>query len=416
MYLTLNIHAAASASAPSGSAQQPADGSLPSPDNSLSSIISRNVSDRVYTPSNLLTQRGDLNNSQSWFTVNPAEQPDSSYFEVDTSGSTSSSPNGWPGESYVEMSAAKLLFIEFGQIDPQMRNYNLTLDASTIFPPGYLSEPIQATFGSNGTTDKGCFFDPTISSVAERNNSWAIHSIGDGDASQDLSLSLANAKSLTDCGISPLLNVTLGAPADESYVPYLAFIESTIWSWGPDQPINSSTREDLNDYRCAALNATSGMWLASDCGSSRYGACRISGQPYEWRITYAAAPYDRINLACDDGSAFDVPRTSLENAHLLSTWRSYINNEDDDSGTLLWLDFNQLDISACWVIGGNSTCPYADPPGSETRRIVVPVVGAVVVFVLAALTVLIKCAGNRQTAKRRKRRGHNGWDYEGVPS
>lgn len=415
MLLTLNIHAAASASAPSDSAQQPANEQLPTSDNFLSSVIARNLSARLYTPTDLLAQRASLNSTQSWFTVNIDEQPFSAYFEVATSGRTTSSPDGWPGEAYIEMAAgaAKRLLVEFGSIDPQMSDYNLSADASTIFPREYLSEPTNTTFGSNGTLVTGCFFDPTVTTIADRNNSWALHQVGNGTATQD---EMSFAKSLTDCGISPFLNNTLNSTADEGYAPYVAFVESTIWSWGPDQPVNSSARDDLNDYRCAALNATSGMWLAADCGSSRYGACRISGHPYGWSITSADAPYDRIDLACDDGSAFDVPRTSLENAYLLSVWREYIRTQDDDSGPLLWLDFNQLDISACWVVGSNTTCPYVDSRTSETRRIVVPVVGAIIVFVLALLTVLIKCAGNRQTAKRRKRRGNDGWDYEGVPS
>lgn len=415
--MTLNIHAAAPASAPSGSPQQPADGLLPSSDNSLSSIIARNISERVYTPTNLLSERANLNISQSWFNVNPAEQPNPAYFRVDTSRTGSSSPDGWPSEAYVEIAWTKRLLIQYGRIDPQMVDYDLSMESSTIFPSGYLNEPTRATISSNGTIASGCFFAPGVTTIAERNNSWAIQSIGEGTVSQDESSQLfVLAKSLTDCGISPVLNETLNFTADKSYAPYLAYVDSTIWTWGPDQPTNSSVKNDMNDYRCAALNATSGMWLASDCGSTRYGACRVSNHPYQWKITYDSAPYDRIHLACDDGSAFDVPRTSLENAHLLSTWRSYVANQDDDSGSLLWLDFNQLDVSGCWVIGSNSTCPYVNKPGSEDRRIIVPVVGAIVVFVLAALTVLIKCAGNRQTAKRRKRRGNDGWDYEGVPS
>lgn len=316
------------------------------------------------------------------------------------------------------MSAAKRLLIEFGNIDPQMMGYNFSMDSSMIFPPGYLTEPTFNTFNSNGTVATGCFYDPTDMSVATSNNSFALNQIGNGTAVPGEPLQkLAHAKSLTDCGISPFLNETLaGSTADESYAPYLAFVQNTIWSWGPDQPINASISDELNDFRCAALNATSGTWLAADCGASRYGACRISSRPYGWKITYADAPYDRIDLACDDGSAFAVPRTPLENAELLSVWRSYVENQDDDKGPLLWLDFNQLDISACWVSGQNTTCPYARPTASDTRRIAVPVVGSIIVFVLAALTVLIKCAGNRQTAKRRKRRGNDGWDYEGVPS
>ncbi|CZT19983.1 related to Lectin C-type domain protein [Ramularia collo-cygni] len=377
--LSLNVHAAAAASAPSDSARQPPTELLPSPQNLLSSAVLRNLSSRVYTPSDLSTQKGGLNSSQSWFTVNPAEEPASAYFQVVSSNGGSSTPDGWPSERYIEMSIAKRLLMEFGGIDPQMAEYNFSADSSLIFPRGYLTEPTTTTFRSNGSIVSGCLFDPTVTTVAGQNNSWALRQLRDsaqGDAIQRLAI----AKSLTDCGISPFLNESLAnATADEAYAPYQAFVESTIWSWGPDQPVNASESEELNDYRCAALNATS-------------------------------------DLACDDDSAFAVPRTPLENAHLLSVWREYRRTRDEDADPLLWLDFNQLDVSACWVTGQNTTCPYMLPADLDSRRILVPVIGAFIIFVLAALTVCIKCVGNRQTARRRKRRGNDGWDYEGVPS
>ena len=44
-------------------------------------------------------------------------------------------------------------------------------------------------------------------------------------------------------------------------------------------------------------------------------------------------------------------------------------------------------------------------------------VGWIITLLLAALTVFVKCAANRQTSRRgRRRKGDEGWDYEGVPS
>jgi hypothetical protein len=48
--------------------------------------------------------------------------------------------------------------------------------------------------------------------------------------------------------------------------------------------------------------------------------------------------------------------------------------------------------------------------------VVIPTVAGVIVFLLAILTITVKCAANRQNTRRRRKRGEGGWDYEGVPS
>ena len=92
-----------------------------------------------------------------------------------------------------------------------------------------------------------------------------------------------------------------------------------------------------------------------------------------------------------------------------------MRERDVDSDDLLWVNFNDLDAESCWVVGQNQTCPYANGV-SDDRTVIVPTVSAVIVFVLAALTIFVKCAANRQKSRHRKRRVDDGWDYEGVPS
>lgn len=419
--LTLNIHAAASASDPDGPSQQPDDRELPEGGSLLSSVLSRNISTFIYTPGNLLSQRSNLNSSGSWFTVYSTSQPISEYFSIDQAGGAPSSPNGWPSESFVEIPGyAKRLLVGFGHIDPQMSNYNFSGDSSTIFPPDYLESNDNVTTTSGGRVASGCFFDPEETSFASVNSSWALSSIGSGDGvpAAQIATYLDQSRNLTDCGISPILNASLGeVSADQTFEPYLAFVQSTVWSWGTGQPGNSSSEDEMRNDRCAALNATSGTWRALDCSESRHGACRVRNEIYDWTISYTDVPYDRVELACEDDESFDTPRTALENRYLLSAWRKFRQESgDDDIDELLWLNFNDLDVEACWVTGQNTTCPYNGPQEQQTRRIVVPVVGGVIVFVLTALTILVKCAGNRQTSKRRRRRGEDGWDYEGVPS
>ncbi|KXT17993.1 hypothetical protein AC579_9595 [Pseudocercospora musae] len=419
--LVLNLHAASPASDPSGSAEQPGNDELPQGSSLLSSIISSNMSVYTYPFSDLLGERANLNSSRSWFTVTPDYQPDAAFFKVDNTGSTISTLDGWPSESYIELSQAKRVIVGFGHVDPQMQNYNFAADEDVIFPQGYLESAPDVTLAADGNVTSGCFFDAASTSVASANSSWAVSPLGNNtDAlSQQLGYIVQQGRNLVRCGISPVLNYTLNnVTADRDFRPYQAFAESSIWSWASGQPINASALDDYNDYRCAALNSSSGFWQAADCSDSHYAACRIGDAPYQWAISDADAPYDRVELGCDDNQTFDAPRTALENAHLLSTWQRVRSehSDDDGDGPLLWLNFNDLDVATCWVVGQNTSCPYEGPPGEETRTIVVPVVGGIIVLVLTVLTICVKCAGNRQTAKRRRRRGDDGWDYEGVPS
>lgn len=331
-----------------------------------------------------------------------------------------STPNGWPSEGYIEIQQAQRLLVGFGGVDPQMSGYNFTGDESLIFPQHYIDKPRVVTFGSRNNIESGCFFDPSVTNLADVNSSWALATLGNGTAPTGAALEslLLQARNLTSCGISAIVNGTLNnATADENFEAYAAFVDATIWSWAPGQPVNSSSSEQLENYRCAALNSTSGYWQASDCSDSLYGACRISDEPYRWVISDANAPYDRVDLGCEGNSSFDVPRTSLEHMYLLSAWREFRqDNQDNDGGALVWMDLNDLDVNFCWVIGQNNTCPYDGPPSTSSREIAVPVIGGVIVMVLAVFTLLVKCAGNRQNSKRRRRRGDGGWDYEGVPS
>ncbi|KAF2213287.1 hypothetical protein CERZMDRAFT_96948 [Cercospora zeae-maydis SCOH1-5] len=419
LFLTLNVHAAASASTPDGPARRPEDNNLPEGGSLLSSIMNVNVSSYIYTPRELLDQRNDLNSS-SWLTTFGVSDPISEYFSLEERGDAQFTPDGWPGENFLESPGyAKRLLVGFGTVDPQMANYNFTGDSSTIFPSQYLKSNRNVTFTSGGTVATGCFFNPEQTDVAQINSSFALSTVGSGETvpSDQLSTYFEQGRNLTRCGISPILNATLGnASAGRDYTPYRDFVLSTVWSWGPGEPVNI-TGEDVNEFSCAALNATSGTWLASDCSQSRYGACRVGNERYDWQVSGSDAPYERVELACKSDHNFDAPRTALENQYLLSTWRNYLAQTDsDDVGELLWLNFNALNVQACWVIGQNSTCPYDGTQDVASRRVIVPVVGGVIVFVLTGLTILVKCAGKRRTSRRRRRRGEDGWDYEGVPS
>lgn len=426
-YITLNIYAAASASSSDGSDAAPSQENLPQGTNLLSSLITANSSQYLYTPSLLSTQREDLNKQGSWFTVRQPLLPDYSFYQVNRDNNVFSTPDGWPSESVVELARENRMLAGFGIIDPKMQGYDFSYDESTIFPPGYLRDSRNVDFAANGTLTSGCIFNADDASLSQANSSWAINHISNDSSAADqtaLSVRLAQASNLTDCGISPILNTTLlNATADTKPTPYRSYVMSTIWSWAADQPRNfgsSDSPDQTQDAgfpnRCAVLNATSTRWQAHACAASHHVTCRANnGNPFDFRIADASTAYDKAENACRGDVQFAVPRTSLENSFLVSAWRSYRSDHDVED-ELLWVDFNDLDIASCWVIGQNSTCPYQDTQVGQGREVVVPTVAAVVVFVLAIATVFVKCAANRRNTRRRRKRVDDGWDYEGVPS
>ena len=434
-YMILNVHAAAPASDPSGGAQQPSSDDLPSSGDLLSSIVSSNLSSFLYTRSELREQRANID--ENWYAVPAGMGPNTEYYDIRVNNGIGSTPDGWPSENYVEMQEGKRLFVGFGSVDPQMQGYDVSRDNDIMFPQEFLQSNRQLTVNADGQVSSGCFYQPREYSISSVNNSWAL-TLNPPLAQPDLLLSSSN---ITRCGISPILNSTLqNATADQNFLPYQTYLQSTIWSWAPDYPRaanislpisegddngmveNSDTDEDLGSQnRCAALNATSGFWQNIVCDTSHYSACRASDSIYDWSISEGDTTYTKAGISCPEGSQFDVPRTGLQSTYLLNTWRAHLadpSTDSDPNDPLLWLNFNNLHSEPCWVVGQNSTCPYVNRRSGD-RRVIVPVVAAVVVFALGVMTVFVKCAANRQMnkrQKRRRRRGDDGWDYEGVPS
>lgn len=428
-YLALNLHVASSTSDPMGSPDTPSMSNLPRNRNQLSNLIASNNSQYLYTPELLESERSNLNVSGSWFGGERQYFPNTAYYQLNHDSTHSSTPNGWPSEGFVELANARRFLAGYNQIDDQLSGYNFSGDAASIFQQGYLQDPVSVSFTQFGSLAGGCFFDAGITTLASVNASWATAAAGDLGVISPSSVTstLAQASNLTACGITPILNATLlNATADENFAAYKAYVMSTIWSWDTNEPRNHTSNDEDSDSstanRCAVLNATSARWQTEDCSATHHAACRVSHQPYEYRISDASISYTRGEDACNGDTSFAVPRTGLENTYLLSTFASFRSStasDNDDASPpdeLLWLDFNDLDSASCWVIGQNSTCPYQAQSMSAGRTVVVPTVAAVIVFAVALAVVVVKCASNRRSSKRRRKRGDDGWDYEGVPS
>ncbi|KAF1976685.1 hypothetical protein BU23DRAFT_528423 [Bimuria novae-zelandiae CBS 107.79] len=418
-YLLLNIHAAASWARPNEPAQQPASSSLFSATGPLlSAVINGNLSAQLYTPSKLASQRADL--SDSWLNVNSDNTARPGYYTVHTDGSgLASTQNGWPDEAFIQFRRFYRVIAVFGTVDPQMALYNRSQDASTIFPSSVLNfRDERVRFAENGSLTEGCLFDASDTGITpQSNSSFAIATVPAGvsvSAEPDLSAGIATVGNMTACGISPLLNHTLGgATAAENPLPYAAFTRSSLWSWAPGEPLNA-TAADGTGNRCAAAytsGAHAGRWHVVDCSTPLRVACQDASEPYKWAVSEEKAAYERADDACTPlNMSFSVPHTPLENSHLLAV-------SDSKHGEAVLLNFNSLDIPDCWVAEVNATCPYQPPSDqNQTRIVVVPTIAAIIIFVCTALTFFVKCASNRREDKRGRRRMMEGWEYEGVPS
>ena len=420
LWLEFNLHAAASADTPDDPAKAPPNSALPSEGQLVGQEINKTMQAYIYTPPELASERINLN--ESWYHGSPSFSTEPGYYitqkQVD---GTISTPDGWPTEEYVQIEKVKRVLLGWGSIDPQMANYNFAGDSDMIFPKGYLSEQRPIETNSAGQVTSGCLFDPSVTNVPLVNSSWALSSF---NLNAPLSALVNN---LTACGISPVLNETLDdTSADRNANLYVPFPQSAIWNWARGEPRNNSVPGFDDDYpqsefRCALMDTSSayvGHWRVEDCPNKYRAACRTDNQPYEWALSGSEVSFYDAPYACPEDSSFSAPRTGLENHYLyhsVLSSRDSIDTTEQAKG--IWINFNSLDTATCWVTSGpNGTCPYyVDERAKQSRQILVPTIGAVIVFVLTALTIFVKCNVNRRNSRTR-RRGDGGWDYEGVPS
>ncbi|OAP58315.1 hypothetical protein AYL99_07405 [Fonsecaea erecta] len=423
-FLDINLHAAAPFTDPSSPAHTPMPGRLPSSDDLIGAQFEAALGRDIYTPQDLQADRKDLN--RSWFRDNYRVITDANYFRtVEIEGDDIiSTPDGWPGENWILLTDSRRLLLSWDQIDPQMAAYDFLSESGTVFNATELFPTPPVEWSDSGKVTSGCYYHPGDTTIAQTNASWAIATIEDISSGALPIL----AENLMACGFSPVINTTLnGLSVQHNLNTYQNFARSTMFGWAPGQPLGTSSGQNDgvtdDDLRCAVLDATSGSqgnWRLEQCQKSRRAACRIAGQPYAWRLSTFDVPYSAAPDSCPDHTSFDLPRTALENTYLYRQILNDTSPRDDDSDGILsgvWINFNSIDQANCWVLGGpNATCPYSDFKEAEQQReILVPTIAALIILILTVLTILVKCNQNRRNSRTR-RRGDNGWEYEGIPS
>lgn len=424
-YLTFNLHAASPFTAPSAGANTPMQARLPRGDSLIGAQFLSTLPQALYTPDKLQDDRQDL--KKSWFRDNFLTDTDTSYLTVDHGSDGTTTQDGWPGEAWILLTSHRRLLLSWGEIDTQMHAYDFQTDSSNVFASEYLETKHNVSINDQGDVVSGCFYDPEVTKIGAQNSSWAYTAINEVVSPQILQHMVQN---LTACGISPILNVTLGASTVQSNLDsYQQFARSTVFGWASGEPRNASqitatqkrANDDEDNYACAVLDSTSGYmgrWRVEQCQKQHRAACRIAEEPYAWRLSTFEVPYESAPDACPESTTFGLPRTGLENTYL---YRKIMDDSgsgaDDSILSGVWIDFNSLDQTDCWVSGGpNASCPYIGFEDSEDQRqVLIPTIAALIVLILTVLTLLVKCNENRRKSRTR-RRGDDGWEYEGVPS
>ena len=427
-YIIFNLHVAASESAPDQPPPALSGDDYPMMSEKLGYALENSLEQYIYKPSQLADERSNLNDS--WYKVDDNYKPITQYFTVhESSDGTQSTPDGWPCSKYVQLAKQRRVLFGYGNIDPQLGEFNTTADDDVLFPPNYLASREDVSVSSNGTLVTGCLFNPGATDVSQANSSWALSSkipIPHIPPTEGILRQLSNmVTNLTTCGLSPFLNTTLlNKTADTDIDIYRNISLSSSWAWADGEPhdANGPTGEHGKN-RCAMMDLTlGGHWRAANCTEVRRTACRVNDLPFTWVISNTTAKYSHGSSVCPDNTSFEVPRTGLENSYLfeyaMSESKDIVDTSSSDpTKKEIWLDFNSLDMPSCWVTGGtDASCPYASDPQQIERRIVlVSTIAGIVICIVTALMLFVKCNANRRNSRRR-RKVVEGWEYEGVPS
>jgi hypothetical protein len=423
-YVVLNLHAAASDSAPDAVPPTLSGTQLPTSEESVGHLLDRLLGMYIYRPHELAKERSNLN--ESWYAVDEDFQPIAQYFTIhEHPNGIISTPNGWPSAKYVQLAQQRRILLGYGTIDPQLGDLNTNVDENVLFSPGYITDVHDVSIGSNYTLLSGCLYDSDAWLVEQVNSSWALSSripVPDEPVSSEMLSQLSTMVSnLTSCGLSPLLNSTImNTTADVDIDLYKNISLSATWSWATGEPRDATGPPGDNGHnRCALMDLTlNGHWRAANCSDVRPAACRVHNMPYTWTLSEGTADYSGASSVCPEDSSFSVPRTGLENTYLFEQAMDVFDTASVDAANDgIWLDFNSLDIPSCWVTGGrDAECPYASDPQQLARRtVLVSTIAGIVICIIAALTLFVKCNANRRNSMRRKR-VIEGWEYEGVPS
>lgn len=129
-------------------------------------------------------------------------------------------------------------------------------------------------------------------------------------------------------------------------------MDAMLWSWGNNQPNQSSSDDD-----CAILR-DSGRFEDRTCELDYNYACQIPGT-HDWLVTQATGVWDDGSAACDQETSgvyeFAVPTTYVDKEALVAQKRSLD----------VWLNYNDQNKEGEWISNDQSLPSYSRIKGYE---------------------------------------------------
>ncbi|TPX46131.1 hypothetical protein SeLEV6574_g03393 [Synchytrium endobioticum] len=270
----------------------------------------------IYTPQDLAKHRSSVNDT--WGFVSP-------YYVTSSSGNITSTSNGWPVAQYLTLTGKRLL-VAFGTNTISSAVYDTAVDANTIFSATALASVSVLTTDTINTLTN-CS-RPTRSISMTGTGSFDSEHFRLVPGTTGLSYSFVQ---IQDSALTPFTQ------AED--------LAATIWTWDVNEPSNKG--------RCAVLKKSNGRWAAADCDGRYAVACRSISDPYQWVISGGQEYHWNGDSLCPMGYRFAVPRSPIESTFLYNALAGTSNDQ-------IWIDYNSNSLKNCWVVGGNTKCPYYD--------------------------------------------------------
>ena len=284
--LILNLHALPSV----GPANTTIDLSISS-NQSLSDQVNATLGSWLYSPTNLASERQNINAS---FLLNP-QYPIlniTAYYTLDFNNvtNTASTPDGWPSTKHLFDLNGRRFLAGFGNINLSPNTYDISQDTSLIFPPGTFGGADQLISSTSITNSldscsgpAGVIFGPTGVEDFNSTDIGGNITFATSENPSFSALSYNDIQNIVTCGLSPIVDSPLQNTTSGLMSPYTD-MAGTIWSWkSPSQPENVTipTNGTSDVFACAAMFNDTGKWVVLDCSTQLQTACRINNTLYE---------------------------------------------------------------------------------------------------------------------------------------
>lgn len=218
----------------------------------------------------------------------------------------------------------------------------------------------------------------------------------------------------TSCGYSP---VYMSEFSDyKSLVPGAS---NVFWSWAPRQPsteesssADSTTSTSPAANQCALLESDG--WVVGNCYDEHHILCRSNDtRSVVFKISNSSTTYFETADSCPDGYVFTVPTTPYEQ-------RLAFHTKAKANISSIWIDWNCLAASGCWVTGGvSASCPYHRYSINRNGVALLSVATGVTAFMFVMTLLLMWLPVPFRHKQAKWKRVYNKYaerEYDGVPA